>query len=252
MSTLTIPLDKSVEDTLFAGLQANGLVCLPNAVEANFLAQCRDHIDGLLDERGHRHFSIIQAHQVEDGPFADMVATPRFVDMLRSLARRLHSDEAVKDFELYNVLRVIAGDDAAKTAFEFHYDATVLTMLMPIIIPDGPPGKAGELVARPNHRPYRSSAVINIVEKVLVQNPLAFRYYGRRYGSGESHVVQLEAGNLYFFNGYRTFHGNLPCLAGQKRATLIFHFGDPHVGDPLSRLVLRIRRMREERRLRVA
>lgn len=249
MSTLTASLGAETEDKLFDELQDKGFTCLPNAVDPLFLQKVRHTVDALIEERGHRYFTIIQPQKQQGGPFAEMVETPGFVDLLRNLSRRSHSEAAVEDFELYNVLRVIAGQDAAKTAFEFHYDATVLTVLMPIFIPGGAPDKAGDLVAMPNRRDYRSSALVNLGEKVIMQNPLAFKYYGARYGSGKRNVQQLKPGNLYFFNGYRTFHGNLPCEAGAKRATLLFHFGNPHAGDRLTKAVLKVRKIREERRL---
>lgn len=249
MSTLTLPIDRTLEDRLFRDLTATGFTCVENAIDPAFLAKVQGQVDAMLDERGHRYFSIIQPQQKEGGAFAEMAASPGFVNLLRNLARRSHSEAAVKDFELYNVLRVIAGDEATKGSFEFHYDATVVTVLMPLFIPEGPRGTTGELIALPNRRGYRSSTLLNVAEKIIYQNPLAFRYYGRRYRAGERDAFSLKPGNLYFFNGYRTFHGNLPCSPGQKRATLIFHFGDPHAGDPMTKAILKVRRKREERRL---
>lgn len=249
MPTMTLPITRDLEDRLLGDLAETGFTCVENAIDPAFLEQVRGQVDAILDERGHRYFSIIQPQQKEGGAFAEMAATPGFVDLLRNLARRSHSEAAVKDFELYNVLRIIAGDEASKGSFQFHYDATVLTVLMPLYIPEGPQGTTGELIALPNRRGYRSSALINIAEKILHQNPLAFRHYGRRYREGRRNAFRLKPGNLYFFNGYRTFHGNLPCSPGQKRATLLFHFGDPHAGDPMTKAVLKVRRKREERRL---
>ncbi|GJF13878.1 hypothetical protein NGTWS0302_05360 [Mycolicibacterium cyprinidarum] len=251
MPTMTIAMDLETEDQLFQELEDKGFTCLENAIDPEFLAACRKQIDGLLDERGERFFTIIQPQDREGGAFADMASTPGFVDLLRNLARRGHSKSAVEGFELYNVLRIIA-NGGEEGAFEFHYDATVVTMLMPLYIPEGAPGTTGELIAMPNRRRYRKSAVISILEKLLLQNPIAFRYYRWRYGPGKRNAVQLKPGNLYFFWGYRTFHGNLPCKQGHKRATLIFHFGDPHAGNRLTQGVLKIRKFREERRLNAA
>jgi hypothetical protein len=252
VSPLAVKLDEELEETLYDALEQKGFTCLENAVDPAFLTAIQCRIDALLAEKGSRYFSVVQPHEVLDGEFAEIAAAPGFVALMRRLAKRLHSDRSVADFSLYNVLRVIAGEDAEKTAFQFHYDATVLTILMPLYIPSGPPGKAGDLVALPNDRQYRSSALLNIGEKMLKQNPLSYRYYARRYGHGERSVYKLKPGNLYFFNGYRTFHGNLPCEAGQRRATLIFHFGDPHAGNLLTKAVLSVRKFREERRLRAA
>lgn len=247
--TIVKPFDLDIENKLYGELQSEGFTCLPDVIDPGFLQRCRDRVDELIALRGNRYFSIIQPQEHEGGPFAEMAETPGFVSMLRNLSRRSHSEASVENFELYNVLRVIAGPDAAKTAFQFHYDATVITALMPIFIPDGLPSKSGALVAMPNRRRYRSSSFVNIAEKAILQNPLAFRFYGARYGSGERNVFQLQPGSMYFFNGYRTFHGNIPCEPGAKRATLLFHFGNPHAGDAMTKAVLGIRKIREKRRL---
>ncbi len=252
MQPFTAPLTGDAVATLRTELDAHGFACLPDAVNPDFLARVRERVDAMLDTNGHRYFSIIQPQKVEGGAFAEIAEYPEFMALMKRLVRDEHSQRAVDESELYNVLRVIAGDEAATRAFEFHYDATVLTVLMPLFIPSGPPDKAGDLVAFPNARGYRRSAIGNIIEKTLLQNPLAFRYYKHRYGAGTRNVVKLQPGNLYFFWGYRTLHGNLPCAAGAKRATLLFHFGNPHAGDTLTRTVLKVRKVREARRLRAA
>lgn len=252
MTTLNFEITQAFEDRLFSDLSEKGFVCVENAIDPAFLQQCRGQVEGLLDSRGERFFSIIQPQKEVGGAFVTMAEAPGFVDLLRNIARRAHSEAAVRDFELYNVLRVIAGKEASRGAFEFHYDATVLTVLMPLFIPEGAPGTTGELIAIPNNRGYRASPLINIAEKAFLQNPLAFRYYAHRYGAAKRNVHRLKPGNLYFFWGYRTFHGNLPCTSGDTRATLIFHFGDPHAGSGLTQAVVKLRKIREERRLNAA
>lgn len=252
MTPLTYALDDAVEARLGAELDRDGLACLPDVVDPAFLARCRAKVDGLIAARGARYFSVIQPQEAEGGAFAEIASDPGFAQLMDRLVRRQHSDAAADGSSLYSVLRVIAGPDAATRAFEFHYDATVLTVLMPLFIPGGAPDRAGDLVAMPNARGYRRSTLVNLAEKALLQNPLAYKVYQRRYGAGGRNVVHLKPGNLYFFWGYRTFHGNLPCEAGAKRATLLFHYGDPHAGDRLTGAVLKMRRLREGRRLNAA
>lgn len=246
---INIDLGDDAAEYLLYQLDGPGIACLENALNPEFLEKLRNDIDKLLDERGHRYFSIIQPGKVLGGPFIQMAQKSGLVELMSRLARIGHSDQAVDGFELYNVLRIIAGDEARKASFEFHYDATVITCVMPLYIPDGPPDEAGDLIALPNLRGYRGSSLLNIIEKVFMQNPLAFRLYKAIFSSGKRNVYKLKPGNLYFFWGYRTFHANLPCRPGAKRATLLFHIGNPHAGDRLTELVLNIRRKREERRL---
>ena len=172
MSPLAITLDPALENRIYNELQTTGFAVVENAIDPAFLEQLRGQIDSLLDERGHRYFSIIEPQKVLAGPFAEMADAPGLVDLLKRLTLRGHSQDAVDHSSLYNVLRIISGDDAEKTAFQFHYDSTVCTVLMPLYIPDGPPDKAGDLVAIPNMRKYRSATLLNILEKAVLQNQI--------------------------------------------------------------------------------
>lgn len=242
-------LDKTIEDRVFSDLQGTGLACLENAIDVDFLKRVRSEVEHQLEVRGEKYFSLIQPWKNKEFvPFREIATDSGFLQLMKNLARRGHSEDAVEDCELYNVLRVIAGPESATKAFQFHYDATVLTVLMPLFIPGGAPDKAGDLVALPNHRPYRSSSVVNLIEKAVLQNPLANRLYERRYGSGLHDVLKLKPGNLYFFWGYRTLHGNLPAEPNKRRATLLFHYGDPHRGSLVTRTILKLKWLREKAR----
>ncbi|HJE28492.1 MAG TPA: hypothetical protein K8U95_04800, partial [Pseudomonas nitrititolerans] len=59
--------------------------------------------------------------------------------------------------------------------------------------------------------------------------------------------LQLVPGNLYLFWGYRTLHANEPCDPVSRRATAIFHYGDPHAGSLATRLILKLNQRRAAR-----
>src|SRR5690606_37384026 len=102
------------------------------------------------------------------------------------------------------------GKTGIKQSHQYHYDATVITGLMPLFIPDGEPGTAGDLIVFPNLRRIRKWVLVNLFEKVLLQNKLASlilrKESVRRLMGGKR--VRLKPGNLYLFWGYRTLHGN--------------------------------------------
>lgn len=252
MSSFAIDFDQATQDKVFADLEARGIACLENAVLPEQISALRARVDGLIDEHGAKYFSLIDPWKTMGPPFSELGNDSGFVGLLNALSRRGCARAAAKPFELYNVLRVIAGEHSAKRAYELHYDATVITALLPIYIPDGEPDKAGDLVAVPNLRGYRGNAAANVAEKALIQNRLLRPLVKKRYVDPAKHVVKLKPGNLYFFWGYRTLHGNLPCEAGATRATLLFHYGDPHAGDPLTTGILKLRKWREKRRLEAA
>ena len=127
----------------------------------------------------------------------------------------------------------------------FHYDASVVTMLVPIMIPDGDTGASGELVIFPNNRPFRRLVATNICEKVLMQNMYYRRRASRRIHP-EQNVFQLKPGSAYLFWGYRAFHAHMPSAPNAPRVTLLLHYGNPHGRHPALRgaAFLRDRRRR--------
>jgi hypothetical protein len=128
-----------------------------------------------------------------------------------------------------SALRVIAGPRGEGDAFWFHYDASVVTMVVPIFMPDAEPGNAGELVGLFNKRPFRRFVLANIVDKAVGQSRFYRRHILRRLDCTDYlQRVDMEVGNLYLFWGYRSLHGNMPCQSGALRATLLVHFGRPH------------------------
>lgn len=246
-----VPDDRGVQ-SCFDTMNSTGFCVLENAVTRAAINDCRDAVDQLVEKHGQKYFSLIQPYNEPGSGFHPLVSDPNFVGLLRALSERAAGPSSVDGFELYNVLRVIAGPDGASNSLRFHYDATVVTALVPLYIPDGPPEEAGDLVAAPNLRKIRRYAVLNVLEKLILQNPLAYKIEAKlllRKPNNEA-VVRLVPGNVYLFWGYRTLHANLPVRSGEKRATLLLHFGDPHAHSLLTRQVLRIRKMRQIREVR--
>jgi hypothetical protein len=247
-------LTSDIENTLYQQLEATGFACLESIICPEYLLKCQKHIDELIEIHGARYFSLIQPWKDDKSAFAPIASNRQFIKLLSNLCERSAGEECVKDFDIYNVLRVIAGPHKTnnKQSFKFHYDATVITALMPLCLPKGvPTNEAGHLIAIPNFRPLRHSVILNLLEKSFLQNSWTGRYLGKkllRYPD-ERHIFRLKPGNLYFFWGYRTLHANLPVRSNSVRATMLFHFGDPHKNSLITKCVLAIRRFREQRNL---
>ena len=138
------------------------------------------------------------------------------------------------------VLRCVQGRTGRYESNCFHYDASLLTALVPVEIPTQ--GEArGDLLLFPNSRRVRASVLLNVIEKALLQNKLArcAITLAIRHHWLEPFRLVLVPGNLYLFWGYRTLHANEPCDPASRRATAIFHYGDPHAGSLATRLILR-------------
>jgi hypothetical protein len=206
-----------------------GVVCLENAVPAAWLAHARADVqDRLLTHGEHYHF--VQSPESEEHSAADaFINNPAVLSLLGDIARARFPDGPA-DVELIgSALRVIAGPREERGSFWFHYDASIVTMIVPIFLPDAEPGNAGELVGQFNKRPFRRSVLVNIVDKAIIQSGFYRRRILRRLDrTGYLEKVDMQVGNAYLFWGYRSLHGNLPCASGALRATLLLHFGRPH------------------------
>jgi hypothetical protein len=170
--------------------------------------------------------------------FQDLASSNNFTRFLLQLSN-LGTGKDNSDFELLNVLRVVPGDKSAGQALNFHFDAEIVTALVPINIPEGPPEKAGHLVAIPNLRRVRKYVIHNMLEKLLLQNRVAGKLISvfALKIKKQKYIYKLVPGNVYFFWGYRTLHANLPVDSNETRSTLLFHFGNPHKNSSIARFI---------------
>jgi hypothetical protein len=103
----------------------------------------------------------------------------------------------------------------------FHYDANVITALLPVEIPQQDEAR-GDLMLFPNLRPFRSSVLFNVIEKTLMQNMLA-RYLltkAIKYRLVKPMTLYLKPGNIYFFMAIARSMLMVPAIplsGGQRR-----------------------------------
>ncbi|MBI96485.1 hypothetical protein CL656_05010 [bacterium] len=128
-------------------------------------------------------------------------------------------------------LRIFYGNVGEKEAFNFHFDAYALTILMPILIPDEENGKNGDLIIFRRRRKLHSNSILNLFQKLILQNTFVRYLFTKRIFQKlfKAKLVKLKPGNLYLFLGYQTIHGNLPCNRENIRATACYHYSLPIV-----------------------
>lgn len=247
-SALRLPASTGIVSDIARRLDADGFARLEGAVSLDWVARAQEHVRQHLERNGRKYFSIIRPSSLADSPFGEPVRDPATASFLERLAR-IGCPRATFDDEIYNVLRVVAGPRGADGSHEFHYDATVVTMLVPIFLPAGDPIDSGGLLTFANRRPYRSSVLVNVAEKAMVQNRWGRQRVARAARADlPAHLQVMEPGSLYLFWGYRTLHGNLPCAPDALRATLLLHHGDPHGSSPLLRAIRAVRKAAVDRR----
>ena len=227
-------------------LDTQGFVCVPNAISPESLDRARAHVE-MLAARRNGYFALNWPSREDNSPWQEMTGDPTIAGLLSELTK-LGCPKAKVDPEIYNVLRVVTGASGDAKSLCYHYDNTVITALVPVLIPEGPPRKAGELLIYPNRRPYRSSVFANMAEKAVVQSDWYRKRFTQSLPDGETDEIKLlKPGNLYFFWGYRGYHGNFPVKHDILRATFLMHQGDPHGGSLALAAIKQLNLRREQR-----
>ncbi|MDT5095290.1 MAG: hypothetical protein QOH60_4653 [Mycobacterium sp.] len=217
-----------------------------------WLDAARASVPEYIAAHGDRDFLVPDAADETNTPAHELVATPELRALFASAAEA-GWPRVSQSGKIRSGLTVRTGPaDTQGPAMLFHYDASVVTMVVPIYIPDGQVGDSAELVTLPNKRPFRRFLIMHVIDKLATHNSFYRRRFAKRiFRDPERHIVNMKPGNAYVFWGYRTLHGNLPCAANMLRSTLVLQYGEVHRKSPALSLGRAIGR-RKVRRLQIA
>ncbi|MGY4491006.1 hypothetical protein [Pseudomonas sp. TE3610] len=243
MSSL-IDVDEATSTRLVNDMNRQGFAVLEHALDEAALLELRAYVDQQAARHNNQYFAYHGYPALAGSPLAKLGNTPAFKSLLVRLHAKGRGRPAASD-EIFPVLRCVQGGTGRKESNAFHYDATLLTLLMPIFTPtEG--SERGDLILFPNLRRTRSWVMINVLEKFIFQNALCRKLISTCIDRGLLKPITLPVvpGNVYFFWGYRSLHANQPCDPAFRRATALFHFGDPHAGSFITRLILKLNQHR--------
>jgi hypothetical protein len=222
----------------------NGFACLQGAIPQEWLSLARAGVETKLARHGECDHFIRSPQGEEHTAEEAFITSPIVQRFLKDVVQARFPDGTAEEQLTGSALRIIAGPRGEGDAWWFHYDASIVTMVVPIFMPDAGRGTSGELVGFFNKRPFRRFVLMNIVEKAIAQSRFYRWLILRRAGSnGIGQIVDMEVGSAYLFWGYRSLHANMPCKPGEVRATLLLHFGRLHSGSSALTAALRLQQM---------
>lgn len=225
-------------------LDSHGVVPLRDVFSDEWLEALRVSVTDHIAGHGDGDFLIAQADHEIGSPAHQLVSDPALKQLFSDTARlRWPKVGAAQNIQCGIPVRAGTGPKARSNLF--HYDATVLTMLVPIFIPRATVGTCGDLAAFRNKRPFRRFVASHLVDLLLTYNSV----YRRRITKAvldapEKYIVALQPGDAYVFWGYRTYHGNLVCAPGLLRATLVLQYGEVHSDSRALKVAWRFSRSR--------
>lgn len=226
--------------TRLAGeIERNGYAVLENYLSPDQLEQGRAFVSQQARPRQGEYFAIHGIEALSGTLPGDLAQSAALRAMLGELYR-LQTGRAPSTEELvFPVIRCLQGRTGLKQSHFYHFDATVVTALLPLFIPtEGE--HCGDLIIFPNLRPVRFNTLVNLIEKAVIHNSLSQKLVALAVKRGWLRPIRLKLipGNLYLFWGYRSLHANDECHPDLLRATALLHFGNPHHDSWLARLLL--------------
>jgi len=213
---------------ILTNLNEKGFYCLKNSIDTNRLNKLNIELADIINKKGKRYFSIVNICNNIESIFNIFEKSEYLKIYLRKLAGK-NNFKKLNNSDTLNVLRVVTGENSDRQSFRFHYDAFIITALIPLIIPSGTIDNTGHLISFKNSRNIRKYVLFNLLEKILIQNYFSQKIISIFVKRNLIHYLNIiEPGNIYFFYGYRTLHANLPVNKDFIRATMLYHFGNPH------------------------
>lgn len=240
-------LEPSALQLIAREMNSKGSSCVANFLTLEQLKSLQLSVSDEAEKHPGSYFAHHGGPEIEASLLGALGASQDFRAMLETVYQACAGKPAYSN-EILKVLRCVQGASGHRESNCFHYDASLVTALLPIEIPQEGTDR-GDLILFPNLRRIRSNVLFNVVEKTLLQNALGRRLISAaiKYRILRPGKLQLVPGNLYLFWGYRTLHANEPCDPAKRRATAIFHYGDPHAGSFATRMILKLNQRRARR-----
>jgi hypothetical protein len=224
--TTVAPISDSQIAKLVRSINDDGYGVIHNFIEPDDLARMRTFVHKSIDDAG-GYVSFAGTDQVRHSGLDEISVSPEFTQLLHKIYERETGNRA-PDEGLYFVLRCLTGESGQKNSLIFHYDSYLLTALIPIAIPEK--GMRGDLAVLPNVRKLRGHYMRNVIDKLILDNPVsqAILRFAIKHNLLRVVRIPMVPGSIYFFWGYRSIHANEPCDPNEVRATALFHFANPH------------------------
>ena len=225
--------------------------------EKNFFSdleieRLRDFVNKKLKENNFQYFFLTSetSKSADNDILNDNFFFKRIEEILKNIIIE-YNFSIGNNQRLYKVLRVVTGRKSNKVSLDYHFDAHVLTLLIPIYIPSRLMSDNGNLVIYKNLRKLHQNLILNILQKIIYQNffskLLNFSFWKKFFGE---QILELVPGNIYIFNGFRTLHTNLPIHPEDVRATILVHYHDVFNESKLVDFNRRIRIAKELRNIK--
>ena len=202
-----------------ASIDETGMATLDGFIHPDFLAELRSTVDRLTPVcyQGGKRKPLI-GQELKDTGFYEVAISDFVMQLANDILSSFHVQ--VEPADVHPALNILIGQQGQDTVKGWHFDATYLTIAMPVIMPPVTGRGDGQFRIWPNVRKFSQNTRLNQLYWQLAKIGLIRRIV-------KNVAVNFVPGNLYFFYGFRSYHGTDELDSNHVRANCLINFGGP-------------------------
>lgn len=196
-----------------------GIATLPNFFTPAALQRMRDEVQAKYEIcLGGPTLKPLYAEELAGTSFHEMAKSDFVQDVCNVILESF--GYKIEKPDVYPVLNVLEGPKGLRNVNVFHFDATFITLAVPVVMPGPDATLRGPFRIWPNVRAFSTSWLKNKFFWRIMRLP-------RLRDRFRQLSVDFVPGNLYFFYGFRSWHGIGEFDGAQLRANCLINAGGP-------------------------
>lgn len=235
-------------DVINKSLEDNGFVIVKNFLTENTIRRFKEFVVTKISHLNKDRFSINES-ELENTIVSEFVNSSEFIEFCENFEEKKKFKNL--KFNSHYLINFTRKKKKTDESFSFHYDAFINTIIIPINInneQDNDFSMSLELI--PNYRKLTHSMILNLFQKILIQNKLFKLFSNTRLFKFffKSLNVKLNFDEVLIFNGFRTLHSHSISNSNtqKEKARLIIHVYNPFINNKLDRIIFKnIQKKRE-------
>jgi hypothetical protein len=206
-------------DRIRSEMDETGMSVVEGFLHPDFLAELRTKVDELTPlcyQNGQRKYLV--GNDLRNTGFHEVAFSDFVLKLSNDILKAFHVE--LEPADIHPAMNILVGDKGQDRVRDWHFDATYLTIAMPVVMPAPTGERDGKFRIWPNVRPFSQNKLQHRMYCQLAKTDL-FQRMAKNY------AINFVPGNLYFFYGFRSYHGTDDLDTRHLRANCLINFGGP-------------------------
>ena len=229
-------------DQINNSLKSNGYVVVKNFLTDDTNVKLKNYINTKIKDLNNKDRFSLNEDELQDTIISEFITSTEFRLFCENFKEK-NFFENLK-FNSHYLINFSKKKKKTDEYLSFHYDAFINTIIIPININnENKSNFSMSLELIPNYRKLTSSMILNLIQKLLIQNKL-FKFFSNTIFFKfffKSKNVKINFDEILIFNGFRTLHSHSISTDNteKEKARLIIHVYNPFINNKLDRIIFK-------------